>query len=78
MCKNILLTDWLGSQHLIEIVQTSFTFKNREKVVKSGCFEKPLRWVDQFSFEMKEGYKVYCVKYWCFAKLLRGWYLFKT
>ena len=44
MCKNILLADLLGSQHLIEILQTSLTFKNSEKVVKSGCFENLLRW----------------------------------
>ena len=32
-----------GSQHLLEIIQTSLTFKNSENVVKSGCFEKLLR-----------------------------------
>ena len=40
LCKNILLADLLGSQHLLETLQTSLTFKNSEKVVKSGCFEK--------------------------------------
>ena len=44
MCKNILLADLLGSQHLLEVLQTSLTFKNSEKVVKSGCFKKRLRW----------------------------------
>ena len=44
LCKNILLANLLGSQHLLEILQTSLTFKNSEKVVKSGCFEKLLRW----------------------------------
>ena len=43
MCKNILLADLLGSQHLLQILQTSLTFKNSEKVVKNGCFEKLLR-----------------------------------
>ena len=43
LCKNILLADLLGSQHLLETLQTSLTFKNSEKVVKSGCFEKRLR-----------------------------------
>ena len=43
LCKNILLANLLGSQHLLEILQTSLTFKNSEKVVKSGCFEKLLR-----------------------------------
>ena len=40
----MFLANLLGSQHLLEILQTSFTFKNSEKVVKSGCFEKRLRW----------------------------------
>ena len=44
MCKNILSADLLGSQHLLEVLQTSLTFKNSEKVVKSGCFKKHLRW----------------------------------
>ena len=44
LCKNIFLANLLGSQHLLEILQISLTFKNSEKVVKSGCFEKHLRW----------------------------------
>ena len=32
--KNILLADLLGIQHLLEILQTSLTFKNSKKVVK--------------------------------------------
>ena len=44
LCKNIFVNDLLGSQHLFEILQTSLTFKNCENVVKSGCFEKLLRW----------------------------------
>ena len=43
LCKNILSADLLGSQHLLKVLQTSLTFKNSEKVVKSGCFEKGLR-----------------------------------
>ena len=38
--KNILSADLLGSQHLLEVLQTSLTFKNSEKVVKSACFKK--------------------------------------
>ena len=62
LSKNILLTDLLGNQHLFEILQTSLTFKNSENVVKSGCFEKPRRWRAPIFSEMKEGYKVSCVK----------------
>ena len=40
----ILLADLLGSQYLFEILQASLTVKNSENVVKSGCFEKRLRW----------------------------------
>ena len=43
LCKNIFLANLLGSQHLLEILQTSLIFKNTEKLVKSGCFEKLLR-----------------------------------
>ena len=43
LCKNIFLADLLEKQHLLEILQTSLTFKSSEKVVKSGCFEKLLR-----------------------------------
>ena len=41
LCKNILLADLLGSQHLFEILQTSVTAKKSENVVKR-CFEKRL------------------------------------
>ena len=44
LCKNIFVTDLLGSQHLFEILQTSHTLKNSENVVKSGCFESLLQW----------------------------------
>ena len=37
-------------------------YKNSENAVKSGCFEKLLRWKTSFFSEMKEGYKVSCVK----------------
>ena len=42
--KNNFVSDLLGSQYLFEILQTSLTFRNSENVVKSGCFEKLLRW----------------------------------
>ena len=48
LCENILLADLLESQHLLEMLQTSLTFKNSEKVVKSGCFKKRLRWTVPF------------------------------
>ena len=62
MCKNILLVDLLGSKHLLEVLQTSLTFKNSENVVKSGCFGKRLQWRVPIFFEMKEGYKVFMCK----------------
>ena len=62
MCKDILLTDLLGTQSLLEILQTSLTFKNTEKAVKIGCFEKLLQWRASVVFEMTEGYKISCVK----------------
>ena len=55
LCKNILFADGLGSHHLFEIVQTSFTFENSEKVVKSGCFEKPLGWSAPIFFRNEGG-----------------------
>ena len=44
LCKNILLADLLLGQYSLEILQSSLTDKNNENGVKSGCFEKPLRW----------------------------------
>ena len=44
LCKSIFGADLLGSQYMFEILQTSFTFKNSENVVKSGCLQKRLRW----------------------------------
>ena len=57
MCEKILLDDLLGRQHLLEILQTSLTFRNSEKVVKSRCFEKLLRWRPPILFRNKEGIK---------------------
>ena len=50
-----MLANLLGSQHLLEILQTSLTFKNSEKVVKSGCFESLLRWRTSISFRNDGG-----------------------
>ena len=73
MCKNSFLADLLGSQHLLEILQTSLIFKNSEKVVKSGCFEKLLRWrAPIFFFEMTERYKVSCVKILIYRKIIKS------
>ena len=69
MCKNILLGDLLGSQHLFEILQTPLTFQNSENVVKSGCFEKRFRWRASIFFQMIEGYKLSCVE------ILIFWYI---
>ena len=52
-CVKILLADLLGSQYLLEILQTSFTVKNSENMVKSGCFEKHLLWRTHFSLERR-------------------------
>ena len=57
--KNIFLADLSGSQYLFQILETSLTVQNSENVVKSGCFEKGLRWI---FFKMKEGYKFSCVE----------------
>ena len=57
MCEKILLDYLLGRQHLLEILQTSLTFRNSEKVVKSRCFEKLLRWRPPILFRNKEGIK---------------------
>ena len=62
MCKSTLLAELLGSQHLLEVLQTPLTFKNSENVVKGICLGKRLQWTAPIFFEMKEGYKVSCVK----------------
>ena len=54
-CKNNLLADLLLSQYLFEILQTSLTVKNKENMVKRGCFEKFLRSRAPIFFEMKDG-----------------------
>ena len=53
LCKNIFVTDLSGSNHLFEILQTSLTFKNSENVIKSGYFEKRLRWRSTTFFQTK-------------------------
>ena len=55
LCKNVFLADLLESQHLLEILQTSLTFKSSEKVVKSGFFEKLLRWSAPIFFRNEGG-----------------------
>ena len=42
--KNNFVSDLLGSQYLLEILQSSLTVKNNENGIKNGCFEKLLRW----------------------------------
>ena len=42
--KIIFVADFLKSQYLFEILQTSLTVKNSENMAKSGCFEKRLQW----------------------------------
>ena len=44
LCKNNFVADLLGSQYLLEILETSLTVQISENVVESGCFEKCLRW----------------------------------
>ena len=79
MGENISLADIVGSQYLLEILQTSLAVENSENVVErcdDGCDG-----MDQFLIEMKEGYKSFCrkstyillknvVKSGCFYKLL--------
>ena len=67
MCKNIFLANLLGSQYLFELLQTSLIVRNSENVVESRCFDGK----QQLFFEMKEEYKVPCVK------LLKFWNIFK-
>ena len=38
--KSLLFADLLGSQYLLEILQSSLTVKNNKNGVKSGCSEK--------------------------------------
>ena len=62
MCKNILLADLLRSQYLLEMLQISLTFKNSEKVVKSGCSVKRLRWRAPIFSQNKRGIKSHLCK----------------
>ena len=62
LSKNIFVPDLIGSQYLFEILQTSFTVKNSDNMVKSRCFEKLLRWTAPIFFETKEGYEASYVK----------------
>ena len=55
MCKDILLADLLTTQHLLGILQTLLTFKNSEKVVKSGCFKKVFPWREPTLFRYDGG-----------------------
>ena len=55
LCKNIFLANLLGSQHLLEILQTSLTFKNSENVVKVDVSKNSCDEEHQFFSEMKEG-----------------------
>ena len=71
MWKNIFVADLLRSQYLFKILQTSLTVKNSENGVKSGCFEKYSRWRAPIFFEIKEGYKVSCVKILIFRPVIR-------
>ena len=66
LCKNILLVDLLRSQHLLEILLTSLTFRNSENVVKSRCFKKRLRWRAPIFFRNEGRCKVPCVKIFIF------------
>ena len=43
-CVKKSLAESIGIQYLFEILQTPLCVKNNENVVKSGCFEKGLRW----------------------------------
>ena len=60
--KNNFVSDLLGSQHLLEILQTSLTVKNSENGVKSGCFKKSLRWRAPIFFQNERRIKVSGVK----------------
>ena len=65
-----------GERKFYEFFKILLNFKNTEKVVKIGYFEKRLRWRAPIFFEIKEGYEVFCVKTLCYAKLLVGCYLY--
>ena len=51
----------LGGQFLFETLRISLTVKSGENVAKSKCFKNSLMETAIF-FELKNGYKVSCVK----------------
>ena len=70
--QKYFLADLWGSSYLSEIYKPQSLLKT-VKIWESGCFEKQLR----LFFDIKGGYKVYCVKILIFVKLIGGWYLFE-
>ena len=70
---NCFLADLSGSQYLFEILKTSLTVKNSGNMVKSGCFERTLRWRAPILFRKL---KSLC-KIFFFSNLLGGWLLFE-
>ena len=61
----------LGSQYLFAILQTSLTVKNSENEVKVDISKNVPDGERQFFFEMKEEYKVSCVKMLIFRSVIR-------
>ena len=53
--EKYFIADLLGGQQLLEVLQTSFIFKNYEKVVKSGCFENRLQCIAPIFFQNEGG-----------------------
>ena len=60
--KSLLLADLLGSQYLLEILQSSLTVKNNENGTKVDVSKNSWDGERHFFSEMKERYKVSCVK----------------
>ena len=54
-CKVPCVKVFCKSQYLLKILKTLLTFKNSEKVVKIGCFEKRLRWRVPIFYRNKGG-----------------------
>ena len=73
-----MFADLLRSQHLSEILQTSLIFKTSEKVVKSGCLGKCLRWRAPTFVRNERGLSSILLKIIDVAKLLGGWYTSST
>ena len=57
-----MLADLLGSQYLLEILQSSLTVKNNENGTKVDVSKNSWDGERHFFSEMKERYKVSCVK----------------